>query len=253
MKSIFKKAAVILCAAALITGLPFQVDAKPKKLSKNIKVGDTVYFGKYEQDGNKKNGKEQIEWKVIDKKGNKALLISRDILDVQFYNKEYKDITWEKCTIRKWLNKEFLKEAFRSEESKKIEKSKVENKDNIGEYKDHKWHTKGGKNTEDRVFLLSLDEAERYFKSDEKRTAKITKYGLKRLAKKWGKSEKEIKNQWFSTKNDWWWLLRSPGAYPDWAGVVIPNGKVENRGFSVYEENSKLGIGGVRPVIWVNL
>lgn len=78
MKSIWKKAAFLLCAAVLITCLPFQAAAKPKKLSKSVKVGDTVYFGKYEQDGNKENGKEKIEWKVLSKKGKKALLISKD-------------------------------------------------------------------------------------------------------------------------------------------------------------------------------
>lgn len=57
-----KKYCMYLCAAAIITVLPFQIMAKPKKLSKSIEVGDTVYFGKYEQDAKKKNGKEKIEW-----------------------------------------------------------------------------------------------------------------------------------------------------------------------------------------------
>ena len=124
MTKLLKKAALMLGAVLLATSIPVSTQAKPKELSKSINAGDTVYFGKYEQDGNTKNGKEKIEWQVLEKKGNKALLISKKVLDVQPYNKEKKDITWEKCTLRKWLNKDFIKESFNSKESKKIQNSK---------------------------------------------------------------------------------------------------------------------------------
>ena len=127
LKKTIKTLAISLSAAALITAIPFTATAKPKELSKSVKVGDIVYFGKYEQDGNTKNGKEKIEWQVLEKKGNKALLISKKVLDVQPDNKEFKDITWEKCTLRKWINKDFIKEAFNAKESKKIQNSKIKN------------------------------------------------------------------------------------------------------------------------------
>lgn len=107
--------------AALITILPFQIKAKPKQLSETAEVGDVVYFGRFEQDLYTKNGKEKIEWQVLDKKGNKALLVSKYLLDVRPYNKKEKAITWKKCTLRKWMNKEFFNTAFSEEEKDKAD------------------------------------------------------------------------------------------------------------------------------------
>ena len=246
IKKIIKTLTISLCAAALVTAMPFTATAKPKELSKSIKAGDTVYFGRYEQDGNTNNGKEKIEWQVLEKKGNKALLISKKVLDVQPYNKEYKDITWEKCTLRKWLNKDFTKEAFNSKEIKKIQNSKIKNKDNKTEY----WHTKGGKDTTDKVFLLSIDEAKKYYKTDEKRTAEITNYGIKRIAKVLGSTEKDLKKEpaWFGESKNMWYWLRSPGGDQCYAARVGNGGSVDELGYSVH-----FGIDGDRPALWVVL
>ena len=65
-----------------------------------IKVGDTIKLGTYEQDNNKSNGKEEIEWRVLDIDGNEALLISEYALDCKPYNEEYAEITWEDFTLR---------------------------------------------------------------------------------------------------------------------------------------------------------
>ena len=242
LKKTIKTLAISLSAAALITAIPFAATAKPKELSKSVKVGDIVYFGKYEQDGNTKNGKEKIEWQVLEKKGNKALLISKKVLDVQPDNKEFKDITWEKCTLRKWINKDFIKEAFNAKESKKIQNSKIKNKDNK-EYK-----TKGGKDTTDKVFLLSIDEAYKYYKTDEKRKAEITNYGIKRIAKVSGETEKDVKKEYFSEDNNWYYWLRSPGYYQHDAANVYFDGSVNGFGNLVYIDDI-----GVRPALWVNL
>ena len=48
-----------------------------------------------------------IDWRVLDIQGNKALLISEKVLETRRYNDEYKDITWEKCTLRGYLNGDF--------------------------------------------------------------------------------------------------------------------------------------------------
>ena len=210
----------------------------------NIQVGDTVYFGKYEQDGNTKNGKERIEWQVLEKKGNKALLISKKVLDIQPYNKDFKDITWEKCTLRKWLNKDFMKAAFSSKESKKIQNSKIENKDN----KTEDWHTKGGKDTIDKIFLLSIDEANKYYKTEEKRKAEITDYGIKKIAKISGNTEKNIKENWLGEGKNMWYWLRSPGDDQHYAACVDDGGTVSVSGVDVDSDSD-----GVRPALWVNL
>ena len=79
---------------------------------KDISVGKTIKFGSYEQDNNTSNGKEAIEWLVLDVQGNKVFLVSRYNLDVQPYNKTSGSVTWEKCTLRTWLNNDFLNHAL---------------------------------------------------------------------------------------------------------------------------------------------
>ena len=46
----------------------------------------TVKLGKYEQDNNFDNGKEDIEWIVVEKEGGKALLLSKYIIDLKQYD-----------------------------------------------------------------------------------------------------------------------------------------------------------------------
>ena len=70
-------------------------------------IGSIVAFGRYEQDGNKENGPEEIEWIVLDVKDRRSLLISRYALDTVPYHTEDINITWEKCTLRTWLNGSF--------------------------------------------------------------------------------------------------------------------------------------------------
>lgn len=50
---------------------------------KNAKVGSTITFGSYEQDGNDSNGKEPIEWIIYEKSsdGREASLVSKYVLD----------------------------------------------------------------------------------------------------------------------------------------------------------------------------
>ena len=72
------------------------------------KIGSHVVFGKYEQDDDASNGKEPIEWIVLAKEKDRALLISKYGLAAQQYNTEWTDETWETCSLRKWLNETFL-------------------------------------------------------------------------------------------------------------------------------------------------
>jgi hypothetical protein len=75
---------------------------------KSAKVGDYVFFGAYEQDNNAFNGKEDVEWLVLDIKNEKALVISKYVLHCKQYHKSYSNITWENSSIRTWLNSYFL-------------------------------------------------------------------------------------------------------------------------------------------------
>ena len=188
--------------------------------------GGIVEFGLYPQW--QKEKKEPIKWLVLEKQEDRVLLISQYTLDCKLYNEVYEDTTWENCTLRKWLNKEFLDTAFDKEQRKQVAETKLKNTDNS------KYDTYGGKDTVDKVFLLSIDEAEKYFSSDDARKCGLTEYA---------------KSIWKPFEADYCcWMLRSPGNYQDNAACVNHNGVVNTDGDDlVYERDA------VRPAIWVNI
>ena len=120
--------------------------------AEKIKSRDVITFGVYEQDNNLENGKEPIEWIVLSINDNRALLLSRYGIDNIKYNKKYEVITWEKCSLRKWLNKEFYNTAFSEDEKNAINKSLIVSNDNNETGRD------GVNDTKDKVFLLSYDD-----------------------------------------------------------------------------------------------
>ena len=202
--------------------------AAAAELERKFTVGNTVTFGKYEQDNNTANGKEPIVWRVLQREGTKALVISEKILDCQPYNKEWTSITWEKSTLRPWLNGTFSNAAFSAEEQKAILTTTLKNEDNP-EYK-----TDGGNPTQDRVFLLSIAEAETLFRDDASRVAKNTAYA---------KTQGAYDN---SGAGLWW--LRSPGFYGNYAAIVLTGGSVYR-----YGSNVDYGRRAVRPALWLDL
>ncbi len=211
---------------ALATGLPSQ---EPASTPVPVRVGGYITFGHYEQDNNTRNGKEPIEWLVLDVQGNQALVISRYGLDAKPYNTSLESVTWETCSLRKWLNGEFLNNAFTAGEQKAIIRTKVDNGAGQG-YSG--WDTDGGKNTEDRIFLLSYAEAWRYFNSASARQCHPTRYAEGRGADTSG------------GKCFWW--LRSPGYNQNRAAFISTGGSLYFK--FVYIDNSC-----VRPALWINL
>ena len=197
-------------------------------------VGDIITFGHYEQDNELNNGQEAIEWIVLDYDAaeNKVLLLSRYGLDAIAYHESVGSITWENCSLRSWLNEEFLKEAFTEGERQTILKTNVDNSMGQGY---SKWNTDGGNNTIDQIFLLSYREAfEEYFKGNESRECKTTAYARAQHAE-----------FWYGTDNGWWWL-RSPGKQQYNAAHVKNDG-------SLYDNYVSIDNGCVRPALWLNL
>ena len=78
--------------------------------------GDIVTLGRWEQDGKTENGAEPIEWIVLAAENGKALLISKYCLDAQPFDQSLKDKSWALCSLRRWLNGDFLQSAFSEEE-----------------------------------------------------------------------------------------------------------------------------------------
>ena len=122
-------------------------------------VWETIFFGSYEQDARAGNGPEPIEWIVLDVQGDKALLLSKYGLDAMALNAEAADVTWETCTLRAWLNDDFLNAAFTEDEASSILTTEVDNGADQGY---GEWDCVGGNDTQDRVFALSYAEANRY-------------------------------------------------------------------------------------------
>ena len=99
-------------------------DAKKHLAEKNneYKHGDVFFFGKYEQDGNKDNGPEPIEWIVLRDTGNEVILLSKYVLAHKAFDTSGEMFIWEDSTLCQWLNNEFYNEAFSNDEKRRMGK-----------------------------------------------------------------------------------------------------------------------------------
>lgn len=200
---------------------------KLKATLRAAKAGDYVFFGSYEQDNVVTNGKEPIEWQVLGYQADKALLISRYGLDNEPYNTSYADVTWETCTLRQWLNQNFINMAFSANEKAAIPTVTVSADENPF------YDRNPGNATQDKVFLLSTTEALTY---DSARACKPTDYA-------------DAKGVWVDKSNglcSWW--LRSPGRTQNEADNVDETCDIDEFGSYVnYTGNA------VRPALWIDL
>ena len=233
----------ILISFILVTGIICIAQAEGQPGSSDV-IGRIVTFGRYEQDGNEANGPEPIEWIVLDVQEGKALLLSRYGLDHLPYNAEEKNVTWESCSLRKWLNGEFLQAAFTSEELKSIPEATV---DNSKSQCFSRWkNAKGGNDTTDRVFLLSYAEANRYLgvswyeDGSEKAQMEATDYAARDAHRRIPGFENPEKRSYCH-----WWL-RSPGAEQTDASDVTSSGNLVTSG-------TDSDFPFVRPAIWLDL
>ncbi|MBQ6480665.1 MAG: TIR domain-containing protein [Anaerolineaceae bacterium] len=198
-------------------------------------VGNYVTFGTYPQT-EAGDDSTSIEWIVLARDGQKALLISRYALDAKPYNTENKSITWEECTLRTWLNDTFMHKAFTAQEQEGIILTNVDNSNGQG----YNSSTNGGNDTQDRVFLLSCAETKQYLDSGTKENVVLTAY-----AKKEGASVSESSRR-KDIKTALWWWLRSPGNSQSDAAVLLNDG-------IIYYTYVYLESVSVRPALWINL
>ena len=194
----------------------FQIASeKQPQLASSYQGFVTIEFGRYPQAS--KNENAPIEWLVLKNDGSKYLLISKYALDCQQYNTSRTSVTWETCTLRKWLNGTFISNAFSHEEQAMILSTTTESAD-----------------TKDRVFLLSEDEAWEYFSSDSTRQCQGTAYCYAQGADKVGENG-----------NCGWWLrLPQRSNYVDFVADCGSN--------TVISVTTNDGI-AVRPALWINL
>lgn len=192
-------------------------------------VGFYITYGSYEQDNDTSNGKEDIEWLVLDVQDGKALVISKNIIDCKPYNTEYDFVTWETCSLREWLNNDFINTAFSDDEKTKIPMVTVSVDSNSS------YMVNPVTETQDKIFLLSITEAYEYFASDIARQCKPTDYARERgvvIAS--------------SSGNGWWWLRSSSSL--SGADVVLMDGGFSEYGYPVESDSV-----GVRPAMWITI
>ena len=192
-----------------VKALESEKHVSEKFLAENLSAeewepGSQVVFGKI--DGS------PITWRVLDKQGQLRLIFAEDIVAHRPYNKMYVDAYWGTCSLRRWLNQEFIQKCFSFEERIRIINTRVENRRN------RKWESDGGPGTVDKVFILDIEEVQKYFPEDKDRET--------------GK---------------WWWL-RNPGSGLLSVACVYEDGTIYDYGI-----NNNYTEGGVRPAMWVRI
>lgn len=156
-------------------------------------VGSEVTLGHY--DGR------PIRWRVVDQRGKMRLLLAEEIVTRRPYHYTVEDATWQTCTLRKWLNDEFLHTAFDKREQLRIVPSRVRN------LRNRKWYSNGGMDTMDKVHIPSMEEIEQYMPEQAQRAG------------------------------DGWWWLRAPGSNGFSAVAVYDDGSIYDIGIHInYEE-----------------
>ncbi len=211
-----------------------------EKLSMQVFNNTDFTFGAYEQDSNTENGTEPLKWKVLEVQNGKALVISEycleavpfhktnlgEIVDSLVNSEGVSEINWQNSFIRTYLNEDFYNKAFSDSEKSSIAQSAITTDDS----------SENGTSTEDKIFLLSVDEAKTYFSSKNERKVMPTEYA------KTGKIEVGSKSG-----TSWWWL-RSTGTFPGNASTVGADGIVNKVGHSMVNEKV-----GIRPAMWIEM
>ena len=209
---------------------------------------DTVKFGSYPQSDSSGNTKEPIEWIILDRQSDKALLLSKYIIDAKYYDNTYKKtaIAWEICGLRNWLNNDFYYNAFSDSEQSKIQATNVINDySNVdGIY--------GGNDTIDKIFLLSYEEVRDYFKKQEAWQHILENKPLTTKATNFAKAinyngdvlyVSKDNDYWYSGNSSFW--LRTPGSDNKPAQCVVEEGYFLGEAVSCV-------FAGVRPALWVS-
>ena len=178
-------------------------------------------------------GGEKISWIVIDTDGDKALLLSEKMIEGKPYDDTKKDVTWETCSLRKWLNEDFYGQAFTSEEKQMILKTTVNNRDLPKEGNNY------GNDTVDYIYILNSRE----MKDAEASISKFAKAGKTQYAK----------DNALKLTSDYW--RRDPGTNSKTKEVSLRDmatvrGSDGNLNFHC---SSNHITAGVRPAMWVDI
>lgn len=158
----------------------------------NLQSGDVIKFGEYEQDNNFENGKEAIDWIVLDVQDDEAFILSEKCLDARIFSETWEMSEWTGSNIREWLNGDFMQTAFSSNLQDLIVCKEIKN-----ERDPYYAVSYGEEDTLDYVFLLSYNEATQYLKNK-------TAYGTLYACAQYDKQHTNLTAS--PDKEQWWWL-----------------------------------------------
>ena len=193
-------------------------------ISPNMRVGDIVRFGNY-------------NWRALAVQDGQALLLMERIWDFRPFHRTGGDIIWQNSSLRRELNNEFLN-SFSEEDRAKIIRTQNSNPNNPW------YNTIGGNDTEDYIFVLSLEELVKYF-GDSGQLRNRPEYVAFWISDQYNDSRIAYDENGVAS---FWWL-RSPG-FDNRRAVDVTSfdGSVIMYGNGVVDHGS-----GVRPALWVNI
>lgn len=188
---------------------------------------------------------------MLDIQSNVALIITDRIIKQRAYHDKSEDVTWADCELRKYLKGVFY-EQFSKIDQAKIVSTTNKNPGN------HWYGTDGGLNTQDHVFLLSIEDVVCNYFGDSSvllyHPGKNQKYWFQRKDK--NNSKREARYDGYI----WWWLLRSPGRANNRAVYIWGDGNIGIQGNGTFRYSSNTihpltgnNSGGVRPALWLRL
>lgn len=196
-----------------------QAAATEKMHKIKVKPGEYLIMGAWEQIV--PGTRHMIDWLVLDRKGTRLLVMSENLLNFMPFG----GMTWEESEVRRWLNDDFISQAFTDSERARIYETELAAEDN------ERYGTFGGESTTDKIFILSDEEVLFYFVDPEKRNADYTKL-----------CEERLKEAATPFENTWW--LRSVGDRFCIDSIDI-TGKISD---NVRYDHKTMG---VRPVMWI--
>jgi len=176
-------------------------------------------------------------WLVLEIRDESMLLLSENAVELGKYHDVFEDTTWADSAVRKYLNNSFYN-SFNPDEQARILETKVFNHNNP-------WFgTSGGESTVDKIFLLSIEEALRYFGDSGQ---------LRNPAKKFFIDDNlnGARKAMYIGDKPTRWFLRTPGSSPDFVSVVTIEGKISVTGDFVNRSSTDLFDVGIRPAMRV--
>ena len=189
------------------------------------------------------------DWLLLDKQDGRALLLCETVTEFKRFHHTKTDITWAECELRGYLNGEYYLNTFNDEEKARIIKTNVVTPV-------QPWHgTSGGADTDDYIFILSVQEIVKYFgDSGDMESRKGFWASLKGywLGNGFGQvlfdkyNNARIAKSADGKKETWW--LRSPGRLNKYAMGVGIDGALGFTGHGVDGTNKT-----IRPAMWVSL